>query len=404
MIKLTRQLFFLIFFTIIFISCVKAQSGKTNNDSDILWLKKGLEVSKKQLKLAANFYKPGQNPRSIWPDNTNRLASVKDWTCGFFPGSLWYMYEITSDDFFKEKAEKYTDALEEVQYFTDTHDLGFMLYCSYGNGYRLTNNSSYKKVLLKGSESLATRFSKTVGCIKSWDFGNYDFPVIIDNMINLELLMWASQEKGDNLFRDIAVSHADKTLANHFRKDNSSYHLIDYDSKTGNVKRKMTHQGYLDESAWARGQAWGLYGYVMMYTKTHKKEYLDQTIKIADFIMNHPRLPEDKIPFWDFDAPHIPHARRDVSAATVNASALLELSKITNNNNYFLFAESTLKTLSNDNYLSKPGENSFFVLKHSVGNFPNYSEIDTPLNYADYYYLEALIRYANIKGIDLGKI
>jgi len=380
-------------------------SGNTHPSNELNWLKKGISVSAKQLSKAAQTYKPGEYPRSIWPDMELRTAGLDDWTCGFFPGSLWYFYEITKDIFFKEQAERFTVALDTLQYYKGTHDLGFILYCSYGNGYRLTDNKAYKNVLFNASQSLSTRFSEKVGCIKSWDNEKFNFPVIIDNMMNLEMLMWASKTSNDKKYARIAESHANVTLKNHFRKDNSSFHVVDYDARTGLVQKKLTHQGYADDSAWARGQAWGLYGYTVMYRETHNIIYLEQAKKIAAFIMNHPNLPKDKIPYWDFDAPHQPHAYRDVSAATVIASALLELSKIENPNGiYFKHAEEILKNLSNDFYMATPGENSYFILKHSVGNFQNYSEIDTPINYADYYYLEALIKYAAISKIDLTKM
>ncbi|MDO5980033.1 glycoside hydrolase family 88 protein [Flavivirga spongiicola] len=381
------------------------QSKKQTNYSETDWLTKSVTTAKEQLKLATAAYEPGKNPRSIWPSGETRIAPTRDWTTGFFPGSLWYMFEISKDDFFKEQANKFTTALDTIQYFTHTHDLGFMLYTSFGNGYRLTGNNDYKTVLLNGAKTLSGRFSKTVGCIKSWDFAPYNFPVIVDNMMNLELLMWASKNANNNTYKQMALSHSDTTLANHFRADNSSYHVVNYNSETGEIIKKMTHQGYADESSWARGQAWGLYGYTMMYRETQKKEYLEQAKKIAAFIMNHPRLPKDKIPYWDFDSPRIPHAYRDVSASTIMASALLKLSTIVDDGDkYFSHAEAILKNLSNEQYLAKIGENANFILKHSTGHLPNYSEIDTPINYADYYFLEALIRYADITNRDLSKI
>ncbi|WP_242203532.1 glycoside hydrolase family 88 protein [Aestuariivivens insulae] len=374
-------------------------------NTELNWLKKGVVVAKIQLQKASTQYTPGHYPRSIWPDGEMRMANLGDWTAGFFPGSLWYAYEITQDKFFKEQAERFTSALNPLQFNKNTHDLGFLIFCSYGNGFRLTNNTKYKTVLLNASESLSSRFSETVGCIKSWDFERYSFPVIIDNMMNLELLLWASKKFDDEKYAQIAITHANTTLENHFRADNSSFHVIDYDPQTGNIMRKMTAQGYADDSAWSRGQAWGLYGFTMMYRETKNKVYLEQAKKIAAYIINSPNLPTDKIPYWDFNDPFIPHGYRDVSAATIMASALLELSTFEDSNRtYFNHAEKILKNLSDDLYLAKPYQNGFFILKHSVGNLPNYSEIDTPINYADYYYLEALIRYANITNIDLKKI
>jgi hypothetical protein len=235
-----------------------------------------------------------------------------------------------------------------------------------------------------------------VGLIRSWDFGAWKFPVIIDNMMNLELLTWATRETGEPKFKEIAVSHADKTMANHFRVDASSVHVVDYDPATGTVRGRQTHQGYSDSSAWARGQAWGLYGYTMMFRETGNTNYLDQARRIASLIISHPRLPEDRIPYWDFDAPDIPNAPRDASAAAVMASALIELSDQVDTEfgkQCIALARQQLLSLSSPEYLAKPGANGGFLLKHSTGHKPENSEVDVPLNYADYYFLEALLRY-----------
>jgi uncharacterized protein YyaL (SSP411 family) len=240
-----------------------------------------------------------------------------------------------------------------------------------------------------------------VGAIRSWDHSKdkWDFPVIIDNMMNLELLFWASRQTGDPQYYNIAVKHAETTLANHFRADYSSYHVVDYDTLTGKVLKKTTHQGYSDASAWSRGQAWGLYGYTMCYRETGIVSFRYQAEKIANFILQNPNLPEDKIPYWDFGAPANLQTPRDVSAATVTASALLELAKLvpSKKDNYLQAAETILKNLQKD-YLSKQGTNKGFLLGHSTGSFPQNSEVDTPIIYADYYYLEALVRQKNFKN------
>lgn len=365
--------------------------------------KKSVLRTKAQLKLATSEYSPGQNPRSIWPNGKTRIAPVRDWTSGFFPGSLWLMYEITKDKYFQEQAIRFTTPLDTIQYFTHTHDLGFMLNCSFGNAYRLTNNEEYKDILINGAKSLAGRYSETVGCIRSWDFGTYKFLVIVDNMMNLELLMWASKQTGIKDFEEMANSHAQTTITNHFRENNSSYHVVDYYPETGMVFEKITHQGYSNESSWARGQAWGLYGFIMMYRETNKSVYLEQARKIANFIVNHPNMPEDGIPFWDFDSRFIPNDYLDASAAAIMASAFLELYQLTGIDSYFNTAELILKTLSKDKYLNKVGKEKYFILNHSVGNLRGFSEIDTPINYADYYFLEAIIRYARLNGQDLTK-
>jgi unsaturated chondroitin disaccharide hydrolase len=376
------------------------------DDPPLNWLKKTTDVIAFQLNKAVTTYKPGQNPRSINPNGTVRTAGVTDWTTGFFPGSLWYGYELTGDKNLAEEAKKFTLALDSVRNITTTHDLGFMLYCSYGNAYRITHDKIYLPALQDGAKNLAARFNPKVGVIRSWDFPWWHYPVIIDNMMNLEYLYWGAKEFKNPDYAVAADTHAATTMKNHYRKDYSSYHVVDYDPATGNVLRKATHQGLTDESAWARGQAWGLYGFTMCYENSKNPKFLAQAEHIAAFIMNHPRTPKDKIPVWDYDVHNAmdteERAPRDASAAAVIASALLDLStQVKNGGKYVDYAEQILKSLSSDAYLAKPGENQYFILKHSVGAFLYNSEIDTPLDYADYYYLEALKRYIAIKKIDL---
>ncbi|WP_316812039.1 glycoside hydrolase family 88 protein [Pedobacter heparinus] len=372
------------------------------------WFKNATKTIDYQLNKAAGTYKPGKNPRSINSDGKVRLAGLTDWTTGFFPGSLWYGYELTGDQKLAEKAKRFTLALDSIRHIKSTHDLGFMLYCSYGNAYRITGDKTYMPVLTEGAQHLYARFNPKVGVIRSWDFGTWKYPVIIDNMMNLEYLYWAATAFNKPAYAQAANTHASTTLKNHYRKDNSSYHVVDYDPATGKVLRKVTHQGLTDESAWSRGQAWGLYGFAMCYANTKNQAFLDQAQRIASFIMNHPRMPKDKVPVWDFDVHNAldtdERAPRDASAAAVIASALLELStQVKDGKKYVDYAEDVLKSLSSDAYLAKPGENKFFILKHSVGAFLYNSEIDTPIDYADYYYLEALKRYAGIKKINLLK-
>ncbi len=340
------------------------------------------------------------SPRNIQPDGSLRIVRAKDWCSGFFPGELWYMYEYTGDEFWKEKAMYQTELLESLKSYKGTHDLGFMLYCSYGNGYRLNPSEKYKEVLLEGAASLASRFNPTVGCIRSWDHNGdkWQYPVIIDNMMNLEYLFWAARESGDSTFYNIAVSHADNTIKNHFREDNSSYHVIDYDPLTGEVRNKHTHQGYAHESAWARGQAWGLYGFTMCFRETGDEKYLAQAEKIANFMFTHPNLPADMIPYWDFNAPEIPNEPRDVSASTIAASALYELSTYSADNGakYKGWADTILDNLS-ASYRVPLNEMHGFLLKSSTGHKPAGTEIDVPIIYADYYYLEALMRKQNLE-------
>ncbi len=330
----------------------------------------------------------------------NLVTSDSRWWCsGFFPGTLWYLEEYKDNPEVLKYAEKFTARVEREKYTTDNHDVGFMLYCSFGNGLRLKGTESYKEVLTTGSKSLCTRFNPTIGCTRSWDgtggAKNWQFAVIIDNMMNLEMLMWAFKETGDSTFYNIAISHADVTMKNHYRDDYSTWHVVSYDTITGQPHAKNTAQGYSDDSAWARGQAWGLYGYTMMYRETGLERYLEQAKKVADYMINHANMPADYIPYWDFNAPNQPYSYRDVSAATIMASALIELSQYdkANSKEYLKVAEKQLRTLASDEYTAKIGTNGNFILRHSVGSIPHGSEIDVPLTYADYYYVEALMRY-----------
>ena len=338
---------------------------------------------------------PEKVARSFSAENGYRWASIKDWTCGFPPGSMWLMYELTGDEKWKINAAKFTAKLEGVQFRTTTHDLGFMVYCSFGNGFLLTGEEKYKKAIIDGSNSLITRFNEKTSCIKSWDHGDWQFPVIIDNMMNLEMLLKASELTGDPKYKEVAIAHTNTTIENHFRENMSSYHVIDYDTITGKAINKQTHQGLNDESSWGRGQAWGLYGFTVMYRGTGDSKYLDVATKIADFII--PNLPEDKVSYWDFDDPQIPNTYRDVSAAAITASALLELGgkEMANNESYIEIANQIIESLNSDKYRAKTGTNGGFLLMHSVGHMPKNSEIDVPINYADYYYLEALKRQGN---------
>lgn len=335
-------------------------------------------------------------PQTITHDSTFKSSTIYWWCSGFYPGSLWYIYEYTQNDTVKLLAEKNTLKLDPIQYVTHDHDVGFQLNCSYGNGLRLIGNKDYEKVLHQGAKSLATRFSPITGVIQSWDFLRRDwkYPVIIDNMMNIELLMFASKAFDDDSLAYVARSHADTTLKNHFREDYSSYHLVDYDPKDGHVRSKQTVQGYSDESSWGRGQAWALYGYTMMYRMTEDKRYLSQAECVGNMLLS--RLPVDGIPYWDFDAPN-GNEYRDASAGAIMASAFVELSSFTEDakarQNYLNVAEKQLRTLASSTYLAEPGTNCNFILKHSVGNFPEKSEVDVPLSYADYYFLEGLLRY-----------
>ena len=266
-------------------------------------------------------------PRTLDKETGELVTSdSRWWTSGFFPGTLWYLYEHSEDQEIRDWAKEYTSRVEREKHTTDNHDVGFMLYCSFGNGLRLTGNDDYAEVLVTGSRSLSTRYNPDIGLIRSWDFNKeqWQYPVIIDNMMNLELLTWAFQHTGDSTFLNIALSHADKTMKHHYREDNSCWHVVSYDTITGKPHAKNTYQGHLDESSWARGQAWGLYGYTMMFRETGRERYLEQARKVAGFMINHPNMPENGIPYWDYDAPKIPDETHDASAAAIMASALIE--------------------------------------------------------------------------------
>lgn len=330
------------------------------------------------------------------------ITSTSEWWCsGFYPGTLFYLYEESGNIDIYAEGTRMLKLLEPEQFNVNTHDVGFMMYCSYGNANRIVPQPSYKDIIVNSARSLITRFSPVVGCIKSHNRKPDDYVVIIDNMMNLELLFWATQATGDSTFYDIAVKHADTTLKNHFRADNSLYHGLNYNPSTGEIKHYQGGQGFSEKSAWARGQAWGLYGYTLMYRFTKDQKYLDQAIKIAEFTLNHSNMPKDLIPYWDYNAPDIPDALRDASAAAINCSGLLELSEYVpqaQSKRYFNAAEKMLQTLSSPKYTAEIGTNGGFILKHSVGNIPSGTEVDMPLSYADYYYVEALCRYKSLNN------
>lgn len=333
-------------------------------------------------------------PRTI-ENGELHLVRTADWTSGFFPGVLWQLYAVDKDQKWLQAAKRYTAELEKEQFNTRTHDIGFIINCSFGNGYKLTGSEEYGEVMIQAAKSLSKRFNPTIGAIRSWDHNTdkWQYPVIIDNMMNLELLFEATKLSGDSSYYRIAVSHADVTLKNHFRPDYSSFHVVDYSPDNGSIRSKATHQGYNDESAWARGQAWAVYGYTLMYRETKNPTYLKQAEGVANFILNHPNLPEDKVPYWDFNDPAIPNTPRDASAAAIIASTLYELDAYSENH-YRKSADAILASLTTI-YRSEIGENRGFILDHSTGHKPKDSEVDVPINYADYYYLEALLRQKN---------
>lgn len=358
----------------------------------------------------------GRYPRSTKKDGSLSTTDIYGWTSGFFPGTLWFLYEFTNDSCWKEKAVEWTLPLEPNRTNTKDHDVGFMMYNSFGKGFALTKNESYRDILVQTANSLMTRYNPNVHSIQSWERGKshhdtiiWQFPVIIDNMMNLELLFWAARETGDKKYYDVAVAHANTTIKNHLRENFSCYHVVDYDTITGEVRDRATAQGYADNSAWARGQAWGIYGFTMVYRETGDSKYLSVAQKMADFFLHNPSLPEDKVPLWDFNAGQdgytkkwkfdetkIGYIPRDASAAAIAASALFELYQYTKNPEYYDSAVTMIHSLASEQYRAVPGSNAGFLLMHSTGSLPHGKEIDVPLVYADYYFLEALLRYQKI--------
>lgn len=358
---------------------------------------KDLKRAGEQLSLMSErFDTAAVTPRS-WDNGVYKLLP-KDWTCGFFPGVYWLYYQLTGDKAIEKEALKFTARLSDIPAIKTTHDLGFMVFCSYGKQYEVEKDSISAAAIVEASNSLISRFDPSIGLIRSWNFGKWNYPVIIDNMMNLEMLFWASEYTGNPQYRDIAIKHADKTMENHFREDNSSYHVVSYNND-GTVESKGTHQGYSDSSSWSRGQAWALYGYTLCYRFTKDNRYLEQSENIATLIIDNKTTPKDHIPYWDYDAPNIPDEPRDASAAAVTASALLELQLYVDKNLakiYKDYAASIIRSLSSSEYLADKGDNGFFILKHSTGAASLGSEIDVPLVYADYYFLEALKRYREL--------
>ena len=389
-----KNCFFLISILLLW-GCTNVDQPKTNSDINEDFLQERLDqLSSKMESIVQAFpIDSTRIPRSLNPDGSLKFSTSYDWTSGFYAGTLWKLYRYSGTESLGKAAERWTAFQEKEKWDTHTHDLGFKLYSSFGESYKTAPSDHSKQVIIQASRTLIKRFIPTVGAIRSWDFNKdiWQFPVIIDNMMNLEMLFEATKLSGDSIFYDIAYDHASTTLEHHFRDDNSSYHVIDYDTLSGAVRNRHTHQGASNESAWSRGQAWGLYGYTMVYRVTKDSRFLDQAKSIAKFFFMHPNLPTDHIPYWDFNAPNIPDEPRDASAAAIAASALMELSLYdsTNKNKYLQWADDILATLNSADYQA---DEPPFLLAHSVGSVPGDSEVDVPLIYADYYFVEAMLR------------
>lgn len=389
----SRTFFILVFIFLVSLGCFSCKTTATDDfsiDSEIAYCRS------QAMRTLVSIPSLDKIPNSMDLDSIKwRYTQVGSWTCGFWPGILWYLYEDTKDNMWREAAGKVTDMIAPLAYRkAKSHDSGFIMMCSLGNGYRLTGKPEYKEGLLHAADSLAMLYNPVVGTMLSWPrnvkmFGGHN--TIMDNMINLEMLFWAAKNGGNPYLFDIAVAHADKTMKYHFRPDYTSYHVAVYDTLTGEFIKGVTHQGYSDDSMWARGQAWAIYGYTVVYRETKDVRYLDFVQKVTDVYLKN--LPEDYVPYWDFNDPSIPDAPRDASAACVVASALLELSGYLPAEKALEYKQAAVKmlaSLSSDKYQCGKSKPAFLL--HSTGHLPAGSEIDASIIYADYYYMEALLR------------
>lgn len=363
-----------------------------------LWVKNSFEFAQVQTKKML----PEVLESKLLPRSKERgLREIGDWTSGYYPGILWYLYAYTNDEYWKTNAEKVTALLEEQQYNTEDHDVGFRIFCSYGNGWLLTGNKEYEKVIIQAAQSLATRYNEKTRTIMSWNPNpsrDWKFPVIIDNMPNLELIYEAYKMTGEKRLKDISIAHSDRTMKYQYRGNYSCPHVVDYDPETGAFRKMDWNNGFCEPliAEWSRGQSWGLYGYTMMYRQTNDKRYLEHAEKIAEFLLNHPNMPEDMIPYWDYAAPRIP-TMRDSSAGAIMASALIELSTYSEEGEkYFKAGETMLKNLASDEYQADPICNGNYILRKATGNYMRGSEVNGTLIYADYYFIEGLFRYLNL--------
>lgn len=345
---------------------------------------------------------PDMIPNSVDAgSSTWKFTRPGGWTCGFWPGELWYLYEGTGDTLFRDNALKVTDAIVPVAYRTPhSHDVGFMVMPSIGSAYRFTGEKKYLDALVSAADSLVTLYNPKVGSILSWPNMakkmGWRHNTIIDNMLNLELLFWVAQNCDRPDLYEIAFRHAETTMKYQFRDDWSTYHVTVFDPDTGEFIAGHTHQGWKDETMWARGQAWAVYGFTMAYRFTRDERFLETAVHAVDAYLS--RLPEDGIPYWDFDAgEQLESQPKDCSAAAIVASALLELQSYLPENQakrYLKEARRTIKTLSAAPY--RAGDQCSAFLLHATGHLPNGYEIDASISYADYYYIEALIRLKTI--------
>lgn len=335
-------------------------------------------------------------------DSSWITTSSSAWGCGYFPGMMWYMYEITGDEFWKKNANRWTLGVEKEKYNKGAQDLGFMITSSFGNAYRLTKNKHYGEVLLETGEHFANRYNSVVGCTRSWgpNEDNKQFQVIIDNMVGTELLFTGAKIGGKKDWFDMAIKHAEKTMKNHLRSDGSTYHVVNYDPVTGVVIGKRSAQGYALESRWARGQAWAIHGFTTTARETSEGRFLQTAQKVADYFINN--LPENYIPYWDFHAPNIPDEKRDTSAASIAASGLFELSTLVEDDKakqkYFDSACKILNSLCSPPYLSE-GTDTPAILLEMIETRYDARDPSVKLSciWGDYFFVEAIVRYQKIR-------
>ena len=391
--------------------CGQSEKNSVNDaDEALSYCSSQVERALETLKDSTGNYDFSMEPRNIQEGDTAwncRKACAEEWCSGFWPGILWMDYTYTKDEQVRYAAEGYTGVLSFLgsQPAFD-HDLGFLVINSFLKGYEATGNEKYKSISLSAADTLATLYNDKVGTILSWprhvkDYGGHN--TIMDNMINLELLFWAAENGGAKRLHDIAVSHADTTMRYHFQPDGSCYHVAVYDTLDGHFIHGVTHQGLSDSSMWSRGQSWAIYGYTTVYRYTREQRFLDHAQKVTDIYLKRLReTSNDWIPIWDMDDPRGEQAPKDASAACIVASALLELSQYVDapkGKEYRIAAESMLHDLSSDTYQSRSHNVAF--LMHSTGHHPAGSEIDASIIYADYYYIEALLRLRNSKQTSL---
>jgi len=377
---------------------LQIQTGSAQNgigtDAAILHAAGKLEATLEEIEYNSSLHPSHTDPLTgLW---VPEIMGRQEWTSGFFAGSLWYMYQLTGDDKWRSYAADWTEDLEPMSLGASDHDTGFRIFTSFGNGYLLTDNLSYARTSLRGAQTLATRFDAGIGAIKSWDWiGN--FPVIIDNLLNLEILFWAAAETGSSELYNIALKHAETSLEHHMRDDGSTYHIVDFDDD-GNVNWKDTRQGYGPESVWARGQAWAIYGFTMIYRYTGDQRFLNAAEKASAWFIDN--LPGDYVPVYDFLEPVVSVQTKDASAAAIAASGFLELYQLSGRNLYINTAEKILQSLSTEEY-STLFESQNSILKRSTLHRGK-GRLGT--SYADYYYLEAIVRYLKIRGESLPEI